>query len=101
MKENFLVTDAEILPQGLLLLLERKFSWTQGFKTRFRLISLDKFDNIEPITVFTSTSNQFDNLEGLALWKDREGKMRLLTVSDDNFHPLQRSEIREFFLKYE
>jgi len=27
--------------------------------------------------------------------------MRLLTVSDDNFHPLQRSEIREFFLKYE
>ena len=101
MKENFLVTDAEILPQGLLLLLERKFSWTQGFKTRFRLISLDKFDNREPITVFTSTSNQFDNLEGLALWKDRKGEMRLLTVSDDNFHPLQQSEIREFFLKYE
>ena len=93
--------DAEILPQGLLLILERKFSWTQGFKTRFRLISLDKFDNREPVTVFTSTSNQFDNLEGLALWKDREGEMRLITVSDDNFHPLQQSEIREFFLKYE
>jgi len=99
--DNFLVTDAEILPQGLLLVLERKFSWTQGFKTRFRLISLDKFDNTEPITVFTSTANQFDNLEGVTLWRDKKGEMRILTVSDDNFHPLQQSEIREFFLKYE
>ena len=100
-KDNFLVTDAEILPMGLLLILERKFSWTQGFKTRFRLISLDKFDNTEPIIVFTSTANQFDNLEGMTLWKDKKGEMRILTVSDDNFHPLQQSEIREFFLKYE
>ena len=100
-KDNFLVTDAEILPQGLLLILERKFSWTQGFKTRFRLISLDSFDNRAPITVLTSTANQFDNLEGMALWKDKKGEMRILTVSDDNFHPLQQSEIREFFLKYE
>ena len=100
-EDNFLVTDAEILPMGLLLILERKFSWTQGFKTRFRLISLDKFDNTEPIIVFTSTANQFDNLEGMTFWKDKKGEMRILTVSDDNFHPLQQSEIREFFLKYE
>ncbi len=100
-EDNFLVTDAEILPMGLLLILERKFSWTQGFKTRFRLISLEKFDNTEPIIVFTSTANQFDNLEGMTFWKDKKGEMRILTVSDDNFHPLQQSEIREFFLKYE
>ena len=100
-EDNFLVTDAEILPMGLLLILERKFSWTQGFKTRFRLISLDEFDNTEPIIVFTSTANQFDNLEGMTFWKDKKGEMRILTVSDDNFHPLQQSEIREFFLKYE
>ena len=86
---------------GLLLILERKFSWTQGFKTRFRLISLDEFDNTEPIIAFTSTANQFDNLEGMTFWKDKKGEMRILTVSDDNFHPLQQSEIREFFLKYE
>tara|TARA_B100000963_G_scaffold259297_1_gene227526 strand:+ start:471 stop:1364 length:894 start_codon:yes stop_codon:yes gene_type:complete len=100
-EDDFLVTDAEFLPDGLLLILERKFSWTQGFKTRFRLISLNKFDNRKPITVFTSTANQFDNLEGMALWKDKKGAIRILTVSDDNFHPLQQSEIREFFLKYE
>jgi hypothetical protein len=99
-KDDFMVTDADILPHGLLLILERRFSWTQGFKTRFRLISLDKFDTTEPITVFTSTANQFDNLEGMTLWKDKKGEMRILTVSDDNFHPLQQSEIREFFLKY-
>ena len=100
-KDDFLVTDAEFLPQGLLLILERKFSWTQGFKTRFRLISLNDFDNKKPITVFTSAANQFDNLEGMTLWKDKKGAIRILTVSDDNFHPLQQSEIREFFLKYE
>ena len=50
-KDNFLITDADFLPQGLLLVLERKFSWTQGFKTRFRLISLDNFDNKKTITV--------------------------------------------------
>ena len=100
-KDGFLVTDAEFLPQGLLLILERKFSWTQGFKTRFRLISLNDFDNKKPITVFTSAANQFDNLEGMTLWKDKKGAVRILTVSDDNFHPLQQSEIREFFLKYE
>ena len=100
-KDSFLVTDAVVLPQGLLLILERKFSWTQGFKTRFRLISLDKFDNTEPITVFTSTAYQFDNLEGMTLWTDKKGVVRILTVSDDNFHPLQQSELREFFLKYE
>ena len=86
---------------GLLLILERKFSWTQGFKTRFRLISLDKFDNTEPITVFTSTANQFDNLEGMTLWKDKKGEMRILTVSDDNFHPFTAKRNKRIFLKYE
>ena len=52
-KDDFMVTDADILPHGLLLILERRFSWTQGFKTRFRLISLDKFDNTEPIIVLS------------------------------------------------
>ena len=37
----------------------------------------------------------------MTFWKDKKGEMRILTVSDDNFHPLQQSEIREFFLKYE
>ena len=59
----FIVTGTQIL-------------WTQGFKTRFRLISLDKFDNTEPIIVFTSTANQFDNLEGMTFWKDKKGEMR-------------------------
>ena len=61
----------------------------------------DRFDNTEPIIVFTSTANQFDNLEGMTFWKDKKGDMRILTVSDDNCHPWQQSEIREFFLKYE
>tara|TARA_B100000965_G_C19227852_1_gene598773 strand:- start:150 stop:665 length:516 start_codon:yes stop_codon:yes gene_type:complete len=98
---DFLVTGAEFISDDKLLLLERKFSWTNGFKSRFRLLSLSVFSNAEPKVIFTSNSNQFDNLEGLAIWKDYKGNKRVITVSDDNFHPLQKSEMIEFILKFE
>ena len=98
---DFLVTGAEFISDDKLLLLERKFSWTNGFKSRFRLLSLGFFGNTEPKIIFTSNPNQFDNLEGLAIWNDIKGNKRVITVSDDNFHPLQRSEIVEFILKFE
>ena len=98
---DFLVTGAVFISENKLLLLERKFSWTNGFKSRFRLLSLDFFGNNKPKIIFTSNPNQFDNLEGLAIWNDAKGNKRVITVSDDNFHPLQRSEIVEFILKFE
>ena len=98
---DFLVTGAEFISENKLLLLERKFSWTNGFRSRFRLLSLDFFGNNEPKIIFTSNPNQFDNLEGLAIWNDVKGNKRVITVSDDNFHPLQRSELVEFILKFE
>ncbi len=37
-----------------------------------------------------------DNLEGIAVWRDDQGRMRLTMVSDDNFQFFQVSEIVEY-----
>ena len=44
---------------------------------------------------------KFTEQDNMVNWKDKKGNIRILTISDDNFHPLQRSEIREFILGYE
>ena len=40
-----------------------------------------------------------DNLEGLSVWRDRTGAIRLTMVSDDNFNLFQRTEIVEYILR--
>ena len=37
-----------------------------------------------------------DNLEGLAVWRDDSGAIRLTMISDDNFNLLQRTELVEY-----
>jgi hypothetical protein len=39
-----------------------------------------------------------DNLEGLSVWRDIAGQIRLTLISDDNFRLLQRTEIVEYVL---
>lgn len=46
--------------------------------------------------LFRSSIFQFDNLEGLAVWRDDTGAIRLTMVSDDNFNPLQTTQLVEF-----
>jgi hypothetical protein len=36
------------------------------------------------------------NLEGLAVWQDALGTIRLTMLSDDNFNSFQRSEFVEY-----
>lgn len=38
---------------------------------------------------------QYDNLEGIAVWDDGLG-IRLTMISDDNFLPVQRTELVEY-----
>ena len=38
---------------------------------------------------------QYDNLEGISVWDDGLG-IRLTMISDDNFLPVQRTELVEY-----
>ncbi len=95
---QFLPVGADFGPDGALYLLERDFTGL-GFRSRVR-----RFDMSDPARagageiLLQSRARQFDNLEGLSVWRDGAGRMRLTMVSDDNFMAFQRSEIVEFVI---
>lgn len=93
----FLPVGADIGPDGRLYLLERAFS-PLGFRSRIR-----RFDPDEPNgdidTLLTTRLGLHDNLEGLAVWTAPSGATCVTMVSDDNFLPIQRSEIVEYVLQ--
>lgn len=89
----FLVTDADIGPDGRLYVLERDFAGI-GFRSRVRSLALDGSDEREH---FSSRLGRHDNLEGLSVWDDGIG-LRLTMVADDNQNPFQRNEIVEYHI---
>jgi len=76
--------------------LERHFARRQGFSSRVRRLEIGT-GAVE--TVFQSPIGDHDNLEGLAVWRDESGAIRLTMVSDDNFRrALQETEFVEYVL---
>lgn len=98
------VTDAAGLPDGGLLVLERHFRWSEGVKTRLRLIRRDEIKagaRMEGEVLFDATMNQeVDNLEGLAVHAGAGGAIIVTMISDDNFnHLLQRTLLLQFAIE--
>ena len=96
--EGFKITDAEFIDDKNLILLERKFTFLDGFQTRIKRILFEK-DEIKSIQVLLESEPwKFSNLEGLSKWKDEYGNTYLTVISDNQFSPLLKTEIREFLL---
>ncbi|SLN21832.1 hypothetical protein ROJ8625_00837 [Roseivivax jejudonensis] len=94
---GFRPVGADIGPDGRLYLLERAFTGF-GFRSRVRRFTLGPGAPDNETELLRSAIFQHDNLEGLAVWRDASGRLRLTMVSDDNFNPLQRTEIVEYRL---
>ncbi|SHF53013.1 hypothetical protein SAMN02745157_2320 [Kaistia soli DSM 19436] len=99
--DDYDVTDGAFMPNGDLLLLERKVSALPiGVNMRLRRIAGDAIrpgavlDG--PVALEAAMSEQIDNMEGLAVSTDPDGKTRVTIVSDDNLNPLQRTLLLEF-----
>jgi hypothetical protein len=98
------VTDAAGLPDGGLLVLERRFRWSEGVKSRLRLIRRDELKptgRIDGETLFEANLNQeIDNMEGLAVHAGAGGEIIVTMISDDNFnHLLQRTLLLQFAIE--
>lgn len=100
--ENFDVSDAALLPSGDLLVLERSFSWPEGLLVLIRRI---KIADVRPGAVVdgpvlfeADLGFEIDNMEGLAVHQTTAGEIVLTMISDDNFSPLQRTELLQFTL---
>jgi hypothetical protein len=91
---EYLPTAADFGPDGRLYVLEREFHGLRGFQSRVR-----RFDIGNPAageTLLETVIGQHDNLEGLSVWRDADGALRLTMISDDNFRFFQSTQIVEY-----
>lgn len=94
----FLVTGADFGPDGRLYLLERHFQWLGGFRTRVRSFRLGPGGFEDERTLLKTPLGELDNMEGISIWLDGAGQIRVTLISDDNFNVFQRTEIVEYVL---
>ena len=100
---EFEVTDAASLGDGTLLVLERRFRWTEGVKMRIRRFPAA---SVRPgalpqgeTLIEADLSFEIDNMEGLAVHRSPRGETILTLISDNNFSTfLQRTILLQFAL---
>ena len=88
----FLAVGADVGPDGLFYLLERDFTGL-GFRSRVRRFDLSGGSEE---TLFETGTGTHDNLEGIAVWRDPQGDIRLTMVADDNYKFFQTTEFVEY-----
>ena len=95
---DHLPVGADFGPDGKLYLLERKFSGFRGFSSRVRRFDLGPKGTFTAETVLTTLNLRHGNLEGISVWRDKAGDIRMTMIADDNFSVFQRTEIVEYRL---
>lgn len=100
--DDFSISDAAFLPDGDLLILERRYALVSGVALRIRRI---KGGAIRPgatvdgaVLLRADMKDQIDNMEGLDTWTDGQGRQVLSLISDDNYSLWQRNLYLEFRL---
>ena len=99
---GFDITDATALPDGGIVVLERRFRFSEGVKMRLRRIAANELKRdtlIEgEVLLDADDSLNIDNMEAIAAHRAASGETVLTLMSDDNFSALQRTLIMQFTL---
>lgn len=96
--DGFLPVGADFGPDGRFYLLERYFNGVAGFATRVRSFDVGKSKMRDEKVLLVTPSGTHDNLEGISVWRDANGDIRVTMISDDNFKFFQRTEFVEYRL---
>ena len=91
----FLPVGADFGPDGRFYLLERDFAGF-GFRSRVRSFVITPESVQDEREHLVTRTARHDNLEGMAVWRDQQGRIRLTMISDDNYRFLQRTELVEY-----
>jgi hypothetical protein len=98
--EGFDVTDAAALPDGGLIVLERRFRYSEGIKMPIRRIVANDLKPGATITgdvlLEATDALNIDSMEGIALHRSATGETILTLISDDNYSALQRTLLMQF-----
>ena len=103
---GFAITGLASLANGDVIILERRFRFTEGVKMRLRRVKAAK---LRPGAVLdgevllkADNLHEIDNMEGLAIHHDSQGRDILTLISDDNFNPaFQRTLLMQFALEHD
>lgn len=99
---GFDITDAAPLPDGGIVLLERRFRFSEGVKMRIRRIPAAEIKRGAvlkgEVLLEATDSLNIDNMEAITAHRAPSGETVLTLMSDDNFSPFQRSLILQFGL---
>lgn len=93
----FLPVGADFGPDGQIYVLEREHG-TSGFRSQVRRFAIRGRAISEPQLVMRSDYGQFGDLEGLSVFRDWNGRTRLLMVADDERGTWGNSEIVDVVL---
>lgn len=88
--DAYAVTSATFAPDGAMYLIERRFGFLSGFRTRIRRVVWGTGETPIDDEVISSFGRSADNLEAVAV-VTIDGRVHLLLAADDNFQPLQRN----------
>ena len=102
-KGGFSITDLASLSDGSVVVLERRFRWSEGVKMRLRYLEAK---DIKPgarlvgkVLLEADMEQEIDNMEGLSVHQNTKGETIITLISDDNFNALfQRTLLLQFAL---
>ncbi|MCG6560171.1 esterase-like activity of phytase family protein [Ruegeria sp. 1NDH52C] len=94
---EYLPVAADFGPDGRFYVLERD-TGAIGFRSRLRRWNVTANGVTGEEILFQSRLTAHDNLEGVSVWRDGQGRLRATMVSDNNFLVLQRTELVEYLL---
>lgn len=99
---GYRVSDATTLPDGRIVILNRRFQWLEGFSLAITIADpggLREGATIERRELARlAPPLNVDNMEGVSATVEN-GRTILWLVSDDNFFPLQRTLLLKFALR--
>ena len=95
-RSPFLAVGGDFGPDGKFYLLERHLNGLFGFQSRVRRFTLTENGIKDEETLLETRSGRHDNLEGISVWRDEGGDIRITMISDDNFKAFQRTEFVEY-----
>ncbi|WP_209597761.1 esterase-like activity of phytase family protein [Ruegeria sp. HKCCSP351] len=90
---------ADFGPDGRLYVLERRYVWPLGVATQIRSFLYTETGLEDAQLLLRTPLGAYDNLEGISVWRDEAGDIRISVISDDNFNWFQETEIVEFRLR--
>lgn len=97
-RDGYLPVALDFGPDDRLYLLERELRGV-FFTSRLRRFTLEGDSIAQEEILLTTPPGRHQNLEGLSVWRDPEGALRLTMISDDGFKPFWSTSIVEYRLR--